>query len=327
MCKITVLMPVYNCEKYLRESIESILNQTFNDFELIVINDCSTDQSREIIKSYDDERIVLIENDKNLGISESLNKGLAIAKGKYIARMDGDDISFKNRLVKQYEFMEKNKDIGLCGTHVEVFNKSNSRIHRCPIENEEIRVLQIFNSAFAHPTVMIRNRILKKYNLKYDSYYDGMEDYHLWIKISEVSKVANLNDVLLKYRDHDNQVTKKMTKLQLLRSRELREINLSKLSSDFTNEEMNCFLGYCHNTIFKNERDILTVFKIFDTLILKNKHKNIYNQEVLERIISDNVYWSIRKYKEETKKKLNYNEYAYLMSLKIRFRAFFKNIY
>ena len=113
--KVTVLMPVYNCEKYLRESIESILNQTFKDFEFLIINDGSSDKSAEIVESYNDNRINFVQNEKNIGLAASLNRGLDIAKGEYIARMDADDISLPERLEKQVRFMETNPQIGICG--------------------------------------------------------------------------------------------------------------------------------------------------------------------------------------------------------------------
>lgn len=324
MCEVSVIMPVYNCEKYIGEAINSILNQSFKDFEFIIINDCSTDKTREIITSYIDNRIMLIDNNRNLGLSESLNKGLALAKGKYIARMDGDDIAYINRLELQYNFMEENKEVGLCGSSIEVFNSISSRIHKCPVDHDEIRVLQLFNSAFAHPVVMIRNSILKKYNLRYDKYYDGMEDYHLWIRISELSRVANLDKVLLKYREHENQVTKNYTNIQLKRAWELRKSNLIKISPDFNDEEINIFFEYCQNTILNNEEKLIKVFSIFDKILSNNIKYNLYNQEMLKHVFSYNVYWSILNYKKLANKKLRYKQFAHIMSPFTRIKAIIK---
>jgi glycosyltransferase involved in cell wall biosynthesis len=122
---VTVLMPVYNTEMYLKEAIDSILNQTFRDFEFIVINDGSTDSTSDIIESYSDPRIIYLQNEKNLGVATSLNKGLSIAKGTYIARMDGDDVSRCDRLEKQVAFMDANPEIGVCGTWLETIGDRN----------------------------------------------------------------------------------------------------------------------------------------------------------------------------------------------------------
>ena len=126
--KITVLMPVYNGEKYLREAIGSILNQTFNDFEFLIINDSSTDSTREIILSYDDTRIRLEDNEKNIGLTHSLNKGLRLAKGKYVARMDADDISLPDRLEKQLAVIENNTDVSIVACWIDIIDKNNTYI-------------------------------------------------------------------------------------------------------------------------------------------------------------------------------------------------------
>ena len=125
--KATVLMPVYNAEKYVAEAIDSILNQTFNDFEFLIINDGSTDNSLDIIKSYDDPRITIINNETNLGLSHTLNKGIELARGEYIIRMDADDISLSIRLEKQIEFMDSNQHIGICGSWIQTFDKSGNQ--------------------------------------------------------------------------------------------------------------------------------------------------------------------------------------------------------
>ena len=123
--QITVLMPVYNGEKYLRQAVDSILNQTFKDFEFLIINDGSTDKTLAILQEYKNKRVKIINNKKNIGLTKSLNKGLKLAKGKYIARMDADDISLSNRLRKQIDFLDKHNKIGVLGTQMKIINNSN----------------------------------------------------------------------------------------------------------------------------------------------------------------------------------------------------------
>lgn len=163
---ISVVMPVYNAELYLDEAIQSITNQTYKKFEFIIINDGSTDKSLEIIKKYKDEysRIVLISRE-NKGLVFSLNEGISKAKGKYIARMDADDISLSTRLEEQVAFMEENQEIGVCGSWVEVFgdNRKNT-IWKMPKSNEELKTRLLFSVPVAHPSVMMRKEILDKYN-------------------------------------------------------------------------------------------------------------------------------------------------------------------
>lgn len=206
--KVTVLMPVYNGEKYLREAIDSILNQTFTDFEFLIINDGSTDASVDIINSYDDPRIRLLHNKQNLKLIATLNKGLALANGTYIARMDCDDISLPTRLEKQVEFMDENEHIGLCGTWIQFMGERNGVIGKYPNLNQELKVRILFSNCFAHPSVIIRKNFFDIYNLKYDENYLHVEDYALWIKCCQFFAVANIEEVLLRYRMGHESVSK-----------------------------------------------------------------------------------------------------------------------
>lgn len=324
MCKISVIMPVYNGEKYLREAIDSVLSQTFSDFEFIIINDCSKDKTVDIINSYNDERIILINNDKNLGIAKTLNKGIEKAKGKYIARMDADDICYPHRFETQYNFMEENLEIGMCGSSIEIFTESSINIHECPVHNDEIKVLQMFNTAFAHPTVMMRHSTLEKYNLRYDDFYEGIEDYELWIRMSNVTKLANLKEVLLKYRSHSNQVTKKISNEQYEKMKLIRKKTLSDLNLCFNEEDVELLLLYSTNEIFDHEYKIYKMFNLFERIIKGNEETKIYNDKILKNVISYNVYWSLLKFKNERGKKIKYKNYKKLMNPYTRIKALIK---
>ncbi len=198
--KVTILMPVYNGENYLREAIDSILNQTLTDFEFLIINDGSTDLSEEIIRSYTDPRTRLVNNEINLGLIETLNKGIELSRGKYIARMDCDDISLPERLEKQFNFMEKYQEVGICGTWVETFGEVSGEIWDYPSDYFEIQARLLFESVLAHPSVMIRTELLKKNGLKYNLSYIHAEDYALWQRCSFCFPVNNIPEVLVKYR-------------------------------------------------------------------------------------------------------------------------------
>ena len=225
--RISVLMPVYNGEKYLRQAIDSILSQTFRDFEFLIINDGSTDATVEIITSYTDTRIRLIHNDTNLGLIATLNKGLDLAHGEYIARMDCDDISLPKRLAKQVSFMDRNSDVGICGTWIQFIG--SNRIKKYPLTHEAIKVYLLFNCPLAHPSVMIRKDVLRKNDLYYDINYKHAEDYELWTRCVNVIKLANIPEVLVKYRWHLDQVSNKSAHTQGKRKFEIRAKYLSAL--------------------------------------------------------------------------------------------------
>ena len=155
--KISVLMPVYNTnKKYLKQSIESILKQTFKDFEFIIIDDGSDIKTKKFLKSFKDDRIVLIENEKNLGLIKTLNKGIKLAKGEFIARMDADDISTPDRFEKQLLYMTKNPEIGVLGSAFQIFQKREEKIVMPTTDEDAKKMLQTGVSPFAHPSVMIR---------------------------------------------------------------------------------------------------------------------------------------------------------------------------
>lgn len=202
---ISVVMAVYNGEKYLKEAIDSILKQSYKKFEFIIINDGSTDNSYNILKEYKeiDDRIILIENIENKGLIYSLNRGLHLSNGKYIARMDADDISEKNRFSEQIKFLEKHKDVAMCSTYIKMFKdnfKLLSKKFGSETEAEKIRTILLFKNYIAHPTVMIRKNIIDKYNLKYNLEDKGMEDYGLWLYLSKHEKIVTIPKYLLKYR-------------------------------------------------------------------------------------------------------------------------------
>jgi glycosyltransferase involved in cell wall biosynthesis len=203
--KITVLMPVYNGAPYLNEAMESILQQSFTDFEFLIINDGSTDASVRIINSYTDHRIRLIENPRNIGLVYTLNRGIDLAKGEFLARMDCDDISLPERLAKQLTFMERHLEVGACGSWVEYF-MGGQLVLQLPINDAEIkRALPLYNP-MAHPAVMIRTAIIRSSQLYYDPEYKDVEDYEFWTRLATITCFANLPEILLKYRIHPEQI-------------------------------------------------------------------------------------------------------------------------
>ena len=207
---VSVVIPVYNSAKFLSEAIDSIVNQTLQDIEIICVYDKSNDESLEILQQYaqKDNRVRVIINEEKKGIGYALNLGLDAAKGKYIARMDADDISVLTRLKKQFDFMEKHKDIGVCGSFIKKFGDVNRTVH-CPVDSEEIKVNMIFNCCMMHPTVMFNKDMLEKYNLRYNDEYRVCEDYDMWVRCIRYFKFYNIPEPLLNYREHCENISKK----------------------------------------------------------------------------------------------------------------------
>lgn len=197
--KVTVLMSVFNGEKYLREAIDSILNQIFRDFEFIIINDGSIDKTAEILKGYQDSGIKIINNSENMGLTKSLNRGLKIARGEYIARMDADDISLPQRLERMLIFFDRNKDISLLGSsYIEIDERGRElRVCRLATEDEEIKGKLLLGNQFG--SEIFRRSCLEKIG-SYREEFKYAQDYDLVLRISEKFKVANIGVPLYKYR-------------------------------------------------------------------------------------------------------------------------------
>jgi len=204
---ITVLMPVHNGAAYLTEAINSILNQSLKDFEFLIVDDASTDNSVAIINGYKDPRIRLIQSPTRLKLSGALNLGLDNAKGRYVARMDADDISLPQRLGIQARFLEQNPGIGLCGTWVQYFGGASKKVLMRPSHHEAIRAFMLFDTPFAHPTVMLRKDALEPHHLRFDGDYFPTEDFELWTRMLKHVRGANLPKVLLRYRTHGQSLT------------------------------------------------------------------------------------------------------------------------
>lgn len=213
---VTVLMPVYNGEKYIKEAIDSILCQTFKNFEFLIINDGSTDSSVEIIKSYRDSRIRLLINEHNLGLIGTLNIGLKEARGKYIARMDQDDISMPERLERQIAYLDTQYEVGLLGTTFAI--KSGEAIVSVAavlLYDQDLRHQLLYKNSFCHGTVMFRRSLGTKLGeLWYSSTAENAEDYELWSRIATITKIANLPELLYIWRANPSGISARRQILQ-----------------------------------------------------------------------------------------------------------------
>lgn len=211
---VSVIMPAYNAEKYISEAIESILNQTFKDFEFIILDDASTDNTGEIIREYadKDQRIVSVKNEKNLYIAGNRNKGISLARGKYIVWQDADDISKSHRIYELVKKMESDKNVGICGSYIGLFNEKGIQdVRTYPSSDFKIRSAIFKFSPVAQPAAIVRKAVLDDVGC-FDPDYPPAEDLELSFRIGVKYKFANIPEVLILYRLHGESATYKNMK-------------------------------------------------------------------------------------------------------------------
>jgi glycosyltransferase involved in cell wall biosynthesis len=297
-------MSVFNAEDYLDEAITSILKQSYSTFEFIIINDGSTDNSLHIIDKYMayDSRIVLI-NQVNKGLPAALNAGISVAKGKYVARMDADDISLPQRLEFQVTFMEQNPEVGVCGTWAEVFGKTAGTIKH-PEKHDELKAKLLFNVCFAHPTVMIKLKFLLDHNIKYDTNFRNSQDYKLWSDLVDITKFANIPKILLRYRTVDSSITsitdstKTELRFSLLNSIFIKFFDEIQLTDRKRNNKMHFNLGL-KERINENKYSYKEINLYFNSIIKANNTVGYFNEKCLKKELSFRFisvfYFNLRK--------------------------------
>lgn len=278
---VSVLMPVYNGEKYLAEAIDSILQQTYTHFELLVINDGSTDASEQIILSYNDARIRYVQNEQNSGLIFTLNKGIDLAAGQYIARMDADDVCMPNRLALQVAFLEQNPQVGMCGASAYRMDAEGKILGKMGkiCDSALLRASLLFSSPYIHPLMMIRTSLLQAN--KYNADYKHVEDFELWTRLAEQTEGANLPDYLLRYRWHDSNVSVVYNEVQLSRNKELVRAALLKLGIEMTDAQY-----ATHISSFGAEKvDFDALLTWFTLLIQQNKVHQRYSHDALVALL------------------------------------------
>ena len=292
---VSVLMSIYNNEAHLPAALDSILQQTFSDFELIAIDDCSTDGSWEILTGYAerDRRIRPIRNPENIGLTRSLNQGWALARGKYIARMDADDISLPSRFAKQVAFMEAHPKVGVCGTWTKTIGVSTrdfakDSINPYPPDDKTIRCWLLFGVGLAHPAVFLRQELFLKARLSYDNSYRCCQDYNLWVRASGYFELANIPEVLLFYRLHPQQVGQTYgEKLRVSNNQRVWTILFKTLALDVAQEEF-----AIHGAIYLRRFQTHQIFvEQAERWLLKLKSANekmsVYDELALAKFLGD----------------------------------------
>lgn len=287
---VTVLMSVYNGEVHLHQAIDSILAQTRPDFEFLIIDDGSNDDSLSIIKSYKDQRIRLIQNANNIGLAKCLNIGIELARGKYIARMDCDDISLSNRLEVQVEYMDKHENVAVSGSYVEMVGK-NTGIVKYPTDCDEIRCYLLAGPPFAHPSVIMRKSVLTRYNIFYDESFSRSQDYELWIRLLQVASAGNIERVLFQYRIHDHQVSSLYIIEQDSFAKLARKRLLKLFGIDATDIELDKHAEFFRGTLSPNMYNLNWANEWLNRIVLINTKNKFFKHNTLKRFLQ--YYWWI----------------------------------
>ncbi len=265
--RISVVMSVYNGERHLEEAVASILNQSFSDFEFIIINDGSTDRTVEIIESFSDSRIRLIHNDGNIGLTKSLNKGIELSNGEFIARMDADDISLPERFKKQIDFLDAHPEIGITGTNVRAIGENSKPKYKIkyPENHWLIYWSLLFSNPMCHPSVMIRKEVLNKYG-NYNSQLKSSQDFELWSRLIGQTKFHNLQGIHLLLRTKGEKISLINFNNQLSSAIDINHNHLSV----FLNKEINIeLIRGLWTWKFRNSHDVKSMVEIILNTIQK----------------------------------------------------------
>ncbi len=284
--KVTVFISLFNAEKYIGMTIDSVLVQTFSDFQILIVDDCSKDKSVEVVRSYKDPRIRLIVNDKNIGLLKSRNMGLEEAKTEYVAIIDSDDIMYPTRLEKQVSFLDSHQDFSMVGTWTEIIDSNGKKTGvewKDPIPPEKIPMVLLFHNCFAHSSVMIRMNALQ--GERYQT--DVVEDRDLWIRLSKKSKIWNIPKILTQYRVHQtNRTVGVMGKVSFTTDKIIRR-ELNYLNIDPTDEELVIHkISYAYNNanikeFIKKRQDWLL------KLLEKNTQTHYFQQKTFEEVLKE----------------------------------------
>lgn len=274
---VSVVMSVYNGEAYLREAIESVLNQTYKEFEFIMINDGSTDNSLSIMQSYEDKRIVLVTNDGNKGLIYSLNKGIEIAKGEFIARMDADDVCLSERFECQVKQFMEHPGTVVIGSDYFLLNGEKNTYIKNRNDSDYQKAVLMFAPCFCHPTVMMKN-VFKEKNIFYDPNFIHAEDYKLWTDLYALGEFLNVGKPLLKYRHHISQLSNQKNEAQLAISKEIRRQYLQKLHFRLSEREFEILNSVGDNTFIRS----FGLLKEIESCLLSLKKQNGINKKFNE---------------------------------------------
>ena len=297
MKRVTVVLPVYNGSKYLKETIDSVLNQTYQDFDFLIINDASTDTSEEVILSFADPRIKYHLNEKNLGSIGAPVKGMNMSETEYIARIDQDDIWLPTKLGKQIKLMDANPQIGICGTSIELFG-DRTGIKIFPITNEHLKVGFLFFCCMSHPSVVFRKSFLVQTGVRYNEAYRLADDYKMWIDCIDLTQIYNIPEPLVRYRQHEEQICSVANaSKQILVQNKVRLEMLERISLNFSQNEKNFHINEFVEGKIESMGDYKQFIKWSELICKRNNEGGKYiDQDVLSADLKYHIQVFFKRY-------------------------------
>lgn len=295
MAIVTIVLPVYNGERYLREAINSVMAQSLRDFELWVINDGSTDGSLRIIDSFTDQRVVRMNNPRNLGTVLTQNNAFAKVTSPYIARMDQDDLWHPEKLELQVKLLESRPDVGVCGTAIHKFGDFNG-ICVFPEESDALKVGLLFYCMMSHPSVVFRRSMLEKTGIKYNPEFAIADDYKMWIDVLQRSNIYNIQKPLVEYRQHAGQICRKNKAEQEVAVRRLREEQLRLIYPNPSEEEMRFHLDRFVTLEPNSDDEVIKFVRWTNNLCSVNRQHGYVNPKVMRSELQHYIQNAIRNY-------------------------------
>ena len=286
-------MSTYNEEKYIETSLKSLLNQTFQEFEIIIVDDASTDNTRQLIQRLQDERIHLICNEENQGLTKNLNKALKYVTGKYIARMDGDDIAFPTRFEKQVQYMEKHPETMLVSCYTKSFGDSDL-VFALPDDSEVLKVRMLVRPVYAHPGFMMRRELIEA-GYQYNEEYRTAQDYEFASRVAEKYKIGLVPEILLLYRVHKKQISAKAGNQQFNNADKIRKRQLERLGVRLSETEWESYQELVKESKVDSLEHFDKVYEIIRKMLQSNEKSKIYNPNIMEKTLKKMLYtWVIR---------------------------------
>ncbi|MFK8037018.1 MAG: glycosyltransferase family 2 protein [Crocinitomicaceae bacterium] len=294
--QISVIIPLYNAEKFITDTLKSILQQSFTDFEVIVVNDGSTDNSIEKVKEFKDSRIIIIEKKENSGIVDTLNIGIKAAKGDFIARMDADDIAYNNRFKVQYEYLKNNPNIAVVGSFQDNFGIENKLV-KLYQTNALIKTGLVFNNQICHPSVMINRDLVQKEDLVYKREFQLAEDWVLWFDLSTKGyKMHNLPTPLIKYRIEGQNTTAKHRNDEKARHYKVYKYILNQLSIQPNNETLDLHWAMARANVSQIDLNKLKpYFKVIEEALKNGGYEKNAITKIL-RAKKEKIFFDIADY-------------------------------
>jgi glycosyltransferase involved in cell wall biosynthesis len=288
--KVTVLIAFYNSENLILETLQSILDQSYSNYEIVLVNDDSKDRTIDIVNSFLKGRCKykILDNQYNKGIPGTLNTGIEGSSSEYIALIDHDDIALASRLEKQVSFLDKNQDIGVCGSFMQEFGHSNST-WRYPANHEAIKPLILIQSPLANPTAMFRKELIETNGIKFNDEYQYSQDYAFWLELIDKTKFSIIEEVLVMYRIHDKNASRIMKVEQYSSWRKaFIDILLPKFDIELSEEELEILYDMKYPNFaerIQNQKDVY--INLVDKLVLKNDETHYFNSVELKKLLNN----------------------------------------